>query len=250
MRKSVGALAALCVSSVLSACGGGGAPDPMPETKPVGIIEAQALAGPFADVAAFCAQLGQPACEGNDRILMLLSSHEAPLKTRAGQTVKLVTVASRDAKAQYGHLLLTINGKLWAMPPVLSYDPSGGRRVSAATMRFAQDEAEGAADDVINLMLSNSIEVQPGGETETEEFNVYCKVGPKPACFRAYTTLALMDSLDHLNPLKAASVLLIPTKKGAVLEVNNMGQIQMGDKFDPERNARLLPEGEHAIKYP
>lgn len=250
MRSVIGAGVALGLGLALGGCGGGGKASKPEVVKPVSTIQAEALAGPFADVAGFCAQLGQPACEANEDVLMLMTTHKEPLTTRAGQKVKMAAAASRDRSAQYGHLLLNVDGKLWAVPPVLSYDPSGGRRVLASAMRFTQDEPESNADDVISVAITRTIENEPGGTAETVEFNLYCKVGPKPSCVRVNTGDTQMAGLNQLDPVKGVSSLVIPRQGGKVLEVRDTSAVQLGDKVDPTRSARMLAEGIHAVVYP
>jgi len=180
-----------------------------------------------------------------------MSSHRAPVKLRSGAQVSLRTIVSRDREAQRAHLVFDLDGKLWAPAEAFAYDPSGGKRLTAAVMRFTQDDnAAYGTDQQFEVAVSATIEVTPGGQAETQEYSLMCRVGPKPACLRAPTALIVQDGLDTLNAVKGANAIAMLSEKGGVVEVRHLGNLGPSGEVDPARKARLLPEGTHRIAFP
>lgn len=242
-------LFSLAMPLTLIACGGGEKPDPEPEEPIVSTVTAQAMAGPFVDVAGFCDKLGKNACEANDQLLMVMSQHKEPLKLRSGHEITITPVASRDAVSQQGHLLVGVYGNQWALPQVNPYDPSTGVRVSNIVMRFAQDEPQYMTDDMFQIVIAASREVSSGGESEYLEVSYFCKAGDVLKCAEVVTTDALMDGIDTVNLVRGATVLPM-LKEGNRFDVLATGRLQFAEKYDAERGAKMLAEGRHALVFP
>jgi hypothetical protein len=242
-------LFALVMPLTLIACGGVEKPDTKPLEPVVSTVIAQALPGPYVDVADFCDKLGKKACRAEDRLLTLMSEHREPLRLRSGHVITLMPVASRDAVSQQAHLLVGVDGKLWALPQVNPYDPSTGLRVINLVMRFVQEEPEYMKDDMFRIVISSSREVSSGGECEHLEVSYYCKAGEVLHCAEVVTASALLDSIDTANTVRGA-VLLPMIRGGQLLDVLDIGKLELGDKYDAERGAKMLAEGKHALVFP
>ena len=244
MMRTLSGVAALCVCGVLSACGSA-VPDPSPvadiNLKPA--LEATKLLGPFADVAAFCTQLGHPACEEDSRTIMAISKTRELKTLGSGGQVQLLTVASRDASAQYAHVLMRRGDQLWALAPLLSYDASDQRREEISVMRFEVDEKQ---DTLVNLRLNLGLEQEPGGETEIEERAYYCqlKEGVTPSCVMIKEVTVRVASLSDVKILEQASIMAI-LQAGPQLEVMSMPV----EDESASRKATLLEAGVYPISF-
>lgn len=242
--RTLQGVVAWCVWSALSACGGGAAvPDATPKVELKPALKATKLLGPFADVAAFCKQLGHPACEEDSRTMIVISKAREVKTIGAGGQAQLITVASRDASAQYAHALVRRGEQLWALAPLLSYDASDQRQEQITIMRFEVDEKQ---DTIVNLRLNLGLEQEPGGEAEVEEHSYYCqlKEGVTPSCVMVMEVTARVEELMVAKIIEAGSVMAI-LEAGPQLEIRST----TFDRITAQRQAKLLAQGVYPISF-
>lgn len=243
-RTLQGVVVVWCVWGALSACGGGASvPDAAPKVELKPALEATKLLGPFADVAAFCKQLGHPACEEDSRTMVVLSKAREVKTVGAGGQVQLITVASRDASAQHAHALIRRGEQLWALAPLLSYDAQDQRAEQITIMRFEVDEK---LDTIANLRLNFGLEQEPGGEAEIEERSYYCqlKEGVTPSCVAVTEVTARVEEIMVAKIIEAGSIMTI-LEAGPQLDVRSTTL----DRISPARQAKLLEEGVYPISF-
>lgn len=229
---------------VVAACGGADpVPDPIPEAPAIK-VQAQPLAGPFASPEAFCESLGAPACEQRDDIIFALS-RATSFTTRSGQTIEIVTMASRDEQAQAGHLLLKRADGYWALRDVIRYEPSETRR-QVGELRAARVDADGALPDGVEIHLGFTTE-EGSGDGKAWEFTTWeqiCSLTPgKPvACYRFTTERGIgHGEAAETRPSEFAQILLII--KGNRAEASALGE------ESPYRKEVVEP-GVYEIEFP
>lgn len=242
----------LCLLAITTsaACGASHAPDPAPVEPTVGTLTAAVMAGPYADGAAFCGALARPACQPEERLFMLMDQHKQPLTLRSGAAIQLSTYASRDAISQRSHLLVSVNGALWALPELNPHDPAKGLNITGIVMRFAQEEAPDMPDDVFTLTLNYMQEVEPGGQADFQELVYMCKAGASLSCAELRTSSLLVDGMTTANLVRGATVMPMLKDKGKRIEIMDLGSFQYAEKHDKERRAALPLEGNHTLVFP
>ncbi len=214
------------------------------EKAPVPLV-ATVLDGPFASTEEFCKKLNAGVCEERSDVVTLIG-HD-PLATKSGVSITALTMASRDKSAQRGHVLLKRGAELFALPPILEYNPDDGGK-HEASVNF-----EPVFDDEPPYLVKITYMVwqlqKGGGPSDTRDYfsgKDICSVaaGKPIACVRVKTTRALHN---------------VDAKKGELPGVENVVTIKgldvstiVLDQGPPSKEFRseILADGHYKQVFP
>lgn len=241
MRAMCGLFGAMLVIGV--GCGGS---SPKPDATPEALapaLEAKALTGPFADVAAFCQSLGHDACDVTTSAIMATPDRYKPKPFGAAGEVGFKRASSMQGNIRHAYILFEQGDKLWALPSVSTYDTQSGLGVDVSVISF---EPINEDKQVGRLWLSKMLEDTPGGQTEVEEWQTFCKfdAAKAPSCLQINTVTAKAPSMMAGDLLEAGSVFAIYKEPGRI-EINE----SMVPSETEARQAKLLKPGLYPIRF-
>ncbi len=239
-----GFLASVAAAALLSACDTT-PPPKSPETaaKP---LEGKAAAGPFPSVQAWCETLKATDCQSRDDIVAHITL--APLTTRSGVKVEIVTAAFRDEATQRGVVLLKREGEIYALPPAIEYDPNDGKKHEATVASLQHFDTEDA--NLVHVVTTATHPAKGGSRpdaTESREVHDLCTVeaGKPIRCARVVAGV-VREWPDASNEERSSATTLLLIE-GLVMNIAVV--VPRG----PEGEA-LVPEviqpGEYALQFP
>jgi hypothetical protein len=237
-------LAAIAAAALLSACDAT-PPPKSPETaaKP---LEGKAAAGPFASVEAWCKTLKATDCQARDDIVAHITL--APLTTRSGVKVEIVTAAWRDEATQRGVVLLKRGDELFALPPAIEYDPNDGKKHEATVASLQHFESEDASlVHVVTTATHPAKGAKRPDTTETREVHDLCTVeaGKPIRCARVVSGVVReWPDATQAEQSSASTVLLIEGLVMTIAIVVPRGP--EGEALVPQ----VIQPGEYALQFP